>query len=646
MPGRRLGHYEILAPLGRGGMGEVFRAIDTHLEREVALKVLNDDLAGDDKLLARFDREAKLLAAVHHPNIAAIHSIEYADGRPFLVLELVRGQSLKSRLTSGPLPPSEAFEIARQIAEALAAAHARRVIHRDLKPANVMVTPEGVVKLLDFGVAKALEIDRSGAREGSAAVGSEAITTSGLILGTAPYMSPEQVRGKPLDARSDVWSFGCVLYEMLAGRPAFQRDTMGDTLAAIIDCEVDWSALPATTPQPIRRLLQRCLQTDPQRRLPDVAAVPRDLEAALQATSGATSALARALDHRAYRWGLAAVLVVVLAATFLLGGGWLGGSRAPAPAVDETTAIAVPLTALLGSEEAPSLSPDARFVAFAWNGGAGSVLDLYVQQIGSGDPLRLTDGSADIAAPTWSPDASELAFLRNEAGGWQIAAVPPLGGPQRLFGVVSAVTFPGLDYAPTGERLAVVHRPSAAAAEAIFLVERDSGEMTRLSEPERAGDGDRSPAFSPDGQSLAFVRWHELPRNDIYVTDLAGNDRLLISHDAFIEGLAWLSDGSGLLFSSARAGTTSSLWRVDLRGRAQPLDFGDSARAVTISRDSLVYTRRQQDTNLWIVGGPAAPEPVPPRRLIASTRDDWAPDFSPDGRRIAFASDRSGDARV
>ncbi len=649
MSRQMLAHYEILAPLGRGGMGEVYRARDTHLEREVALKVLKGELASDEALLARFSREAKLLAAVNHPNIAGIYSIERSAGKLFLVLELVDGESLSKRLDAGPLPLVEALDINRQIADALAAAHSRHVIHRDLKPANVMVTLDGVVKLLDFGVAKTMAGKRPDAEAEPRTVGADDLTSTGLILGTAPYMSPEQVRGKRIDTRSDIWSFGCVFFETLTGRRAFARKTPGDTLAAIIEGDVDWDALPGATPPAILRVLRRCLQPDPRQRLHEITDARLDIEETSQLLSGAITAPTRGVPAGRHTWALGGALVALVTVAFLL---WAGGWLAPAPnapggiAAGGAAARALPLTSLAGSEIEPSLSPDGRFVAYAWDGGdAGDHFDLYVQQVGSGQPLRLTEGTSDVREPAWSPDGREIVFLRLFEGGWGVESVPPLGGAVRRLGSVFGVAFPGLDYSPDGERLAVVHRSGPDTGESIFLVDRRTGEKVRLSEPPQAGVGDRQPAFSPDGESLAFVRWYESPLNEIYVSDLSGNIELLVAHDAYIEGIAWLPDGSGLVFSSALGGA-SSLWHVDRDGNQQPLAFGDSARGVTIVDGTLVYSRRQQDTNLWVVGGPAAPEVTPPRRLIAATRDDWAPSFSPDGSRIAFMSHRSGDARV
>ena len=272
-PGQRLGPYEITAPLGAGGMGEVFRARDTKLDREVAIKVLPAELARDEERLARFRREAHLLAALNHPNVAAIHGLDEADGKPFLVLELVPGEDLAQRLKRGPIPLDEALPIARQVAEALEEAHEKGIVHRDLKPANVKLTPDGKVKVLDFGLAKAYSGD---AGPGSSPDLSQSPTlahtgtAAGLILGTAAYMSPEQARGKTVDRRADVWAFGVVLFEMLTGKALFAGETVTDVLAAVVTREPDLDTLPAATPPAVRQLLRRCLDKDPKHRLRDI----------------------------------------------------------------------------------------------------------------------------------------------------------------------------------------------------------------------------------------------------------------------------------------------------------------------------------------------------------------------------------------
>lgn len=323
-PGGRLGPLEVVAQLGAGGMGEVYRARDTRLGREVAVKVLPEALSGNAERAARLEQEARSLAALSHPNIATLFGIEEHDGTRCLVMELVPGATLAERLSKGPLPVREALDIGRQVAEALGAAHAVGVIHRDLKPSNVKVTPEGRAKLLDFGLAKAPQGDAS---DSLMPTGSP-VTREGVILGTAAYMSPEQARGQPLDKRTDVWSFGCLLYELLAGRRAFRADTLSDTLVAILEREPDLGALPDATPPAVRSLIQRCLQKDRARRLHDVADARIELEDALVA-AGPTTGAARAITGRVRGPWRAVAAIVVLALFAALG--FFALARLPAP---------------------------------------------------------------------------------------------------------------------------------------------------------------------------------------------------------------------------------------------------------------------------------------------------------------------------
>ena len=275
-PGHRLGRFEILGLLGAGGMGEVYLARDPRLDREVALKILPEAVGSDPARRARFEAEARILATLSDPGIAAIYAIEESDGAPFLVLEYVRGETLRERLQRGPLPVAQALQLGRRVAEALEAAHARGIIHCDLKCANVMLTPAGDVKVLDFGLAHAL-VEEADLSDADAATASGA-ATGGVVAGTAAYMSPEQALGQPLDAQTNIWSFGCVLYEALSGRRAFGGRTSTEILAAVLNHDPDWSALPRATPEGARRLLRRCLQRDRERRLHDLADARIEIE--------------------------------------------------------------------------------------------------------------------------------------------------------------------------------------------------------------------------------------------------------------------------------------------------------------------------------------------------------------------------------
>ena len=284
-PGTTLGAYTVTVQIGAGGMGEVYRARDTKLDRDVALKVLPEAFTADPDRLARFEREAKALASLNHPNIGHIYGLEEAEGTKALVLELIEGPTLADRIADGPIPVDEALPIAKQIAEALEAAHEQGIIHRDLKPANVKVKADGTVKVLDFGLAKAFQPEASGASAAESPTLTAAATQAGVIIGTAAYMSPEQAKGKPVDKRADVWAFGAVLYEMLTGRRAFSGDDVSDTLALVLKFEPEWDFLPTDAPARIRQLIQACLQKNPKQRVHDVADVRLAMQGAFETPS-------------------------------------------------------------------------------------------------------------------------------------------------------------------------------------------------------------------------------------------------------------------------------------------------------------------------------------------------------------------------
>src|SRR5512136_172503 len=307
--GQTLSHYRIIEKIGQGGMDEVFLAHDASLDRKVALKLLPDIFSGDPERLARFEREAKLLASLNHPNIAAIYGLELADGKRFLSMELVEGETLAQQIERGPLPVAEALEVCRQIAEGLEAAHEKGVIHRDLKPANVMITEGDRVKILDFGLAKALSEETQNVDSSHSPTLTEAMTRPGVILGTAAYMSPEQERGKAMDKRADIWAFGCILYECLTGKRPFEGETVTETLASILKGEPDWTALPAATPGNLHVLLRRCFQKETRRRLHDIA------DARIEIEDAATQPFEYAPAPRRFslRWLVTGAIVILAA---------------------------------------------------------------------------------------------------------------------------------------------------------------------------------------------------------------------------------------------------------------------------------------------------------------------------------------------
>jgi Tol biopolymer transport system component len=651
--GRQIGAYEILSRLGAGGMGEVYRARDPRLRRDVAIKVLPQVFMADPERRARFEREAHLLAALNHPNIGSIYGVEDAGGVRSLVLELVEGPTLADRLAAGPLPLEEALGLARQIAAALEAAHEKGIVHRDLKPANIKITPSGTVKVLDFGIAK-MGLGGGAQPDLSAWLGK---TRNGLVLGTAAYMSPDQARGAAVDERTDIWAFGCVLYEMLAGRQAFSGGTVSDTIAAVLVREPDWTLLPAATPASVRRLLRRCLEKETARRLAAIGDAGVDLD---DAVAVSTRQWPR-VPARSVRWliGLtAAVAAASLAVVWLRPSQWWTGGRAAQAAVLKV----VPLTTYPGVERNPSLSPDGSRVAFSWNGPAQQNFDIYTKAIGSERSVRLTTDPAEDAAPAWSPDGRWIAFQRSVgAGSFSVLLIPALGGPEQKLADVSIsadprswLRGPYLSWLPDSQFLVISDTPRQGPV-ALFLLSILTGERKQLTFPSAAVVGDACPAVSPDGKALAFCRSTAPGVVEVYVValgrDLAahGEVRQLTFDHKMIHGIAWTSDSRTLILASDRAGRPA-LWRMPLdaaAGGLARLDVGGGSIAwPAVSRQGgrLAFSQSVGgEASIWRVRVPSPNQPVEqPLHLIASTTAEFAPQYSPDGGKIAFESHRGG----
>ena len=490
--GNRLGSYEIVCPLGAGGMGEVYRAHDSRLGRDVALKVLPAGLAADAERLARFEQEAKCLASLNHPHIACIYGVEDSSGAPAIVMELVEGTTLAERIRKGPIPVDEALPIARQIADALEYAHERGIIHRDLKPANVKVTPDDSAKVLDFGLAKALDdspaetidLAKSPTLTGMA-------TQAGMILGTAGYMSPEQARGKAVDRRADIWAFGCLLYEMLTGVQAFRGETVTDTLAALLKSEPDWSRLPSATPPHIRVLLRRCLQKDPRQRLRDIGDARISVEEVLTGSSESliSTGVSFPLVRRILPWALA-VLFATLSVAGLIA--WRFGSPASRRQMHFRA-----VTNLAGVQAEPSISPDGRSVAFVSN--RGGDFNIYVGLLSGGNLVQVTNDANLKTRPAWSPDGATLAFSRmNSSGTWDIWEIPALGGTSRR--VIQNARDPG--WSPDGTQLAYANGKDHG----IWVAGASGENAHRITMPEGKYENWRycEPLFSPDGGKIVF----------------------------------------------------------------------------------------------------------------------------------------------
>jgi serine/threonine protein kinase/Tol biopolymer transport system component len=496
-PGTKLGTYEIAAAIGAGGMGEVYQAHDTKLGRDVAIKVLPEAFAHDPERLSRFQREAKMLASLNHPNIAAIYGLEEDAGRNYLVMELVPGETLRERSArEGALPLEEALGIAKQMAEALEAAHEKSIIHRDLKPANVKVTPEGKVKVLDFGLAKAFAGEAVDEEIDNSPTLSRAATLQGVILGTAAYMSPEQARGKTVDKRTDLWAFGCVLYELLTGQQAFPGETTTEILAAVLKSEPHWQALPAATPQKISDLLRRCLQKDLNKRARDAGDLRIEIEEALAAPAGvgtpniAPATGIRALGRRALILSVGALLLVAAIASLAT---W-NLKPSPSPqAVTRTVINLPPGQQLAGLESGPAvaLSPDGTHLAYVAR--QGGTQQLYLRAMDSLE-ARPIPGTVGAVNPFFSPDGQWLGFF----AGQKLKKVSVNGG--------AALTLANASYpggASWGNQGMIAFAPANVS---VLQQVSDAGGVSQpLTRFEKADVSHRWPEFLPDGKAVLFA---------------------------------------------------------------------------------------------------------------------------------------------
>jgi Tol biopolymer transport system component len=691
MIGQTLSHYRITAALGAGGMGEVYRATDASLNREVAIKVLPPEVAKDPERLARFRREAQLLASLNHPSIAAIHGLEEAEGQLFLALELVEGEDLKTRLERGAIPVEEALEIGKQIAEALEEAHAKGIVHRDLKPANVKITPDGRVKVLDFGLAKAHQVDP--ASGGSATELSQSptltrtATLAGVILGTAAYMSPEQASGKAVDKRADIWSFGVVLFEMLTGRRLFTGESVAETLAAVVTKEPDFDPLPAATPSAVRRLLSRSLRKDPRKRLPDIGAARLELEEALAGTEGEApfaatggslpSATGRHARER-WAWAIAiasAGLVALLAFVHL--------TRVPEPPAAVHLVLDTPADLSFGPLDNTAVSPDGRRVAFAAVSSGGS-RRLWIRPLESPE-ARALSGTEGATGPFWSPDGGSVAF----------AAAGELRKLTLASGTVQTIcalpqTLPA--WGSWNRKGIIVFESGGAGNARLYSVMAAGGEAKPLTVPDvsRSENAHHAASFLPDGRHFLFtVGSAQEKTTGVYVASLdapeerrrllPGTKRVVYSsgHLLFVRDGTLvaqpfdtkrlevsgepvpiaqdvshhLPSGGGWGFFSAspgpvlayRGGGGSGAVQLEWRDRSgkplgtvgDPENYGQIALSPD-ERRAAVEVRGEEGTDLWVIDigrGVAS-------RLTDDPGYEQDPVWSPDSQELAYGSNR------
>jgi serine/threonine protein kinase/Tol biopolymer transport system component len=686
-PGSHLGSYQVLALLGAGGMGEVYRARDTKLNRDVAIKVLPDSFANDAERLARFTREAQTLAALNHPNIAHIHGLEESGRVHALVMEVVEGEDLSAIIARGPVPLSDALPIARQIADALEAAHEQGIVHRDLKPANIKVRADGTVKVLDFGLAKALS---SAGSSGAAAdaMNSPTLTARatqmGMILGTAAYMAPEQARGRAVDRRADIWAFGVVLYEMLTGQRAFPGDDISDVMASVLKTEPDWQAVPATTPAPVRRLLRRCLEKDPRKRLSSIGDARLELDETESPTAAVTSPSPTARPSAVSRlWPVLAGVVVTAVVAALI---W-PRSRAAGPLdLTRLSILAPPGAALYPDSATVAISPDGTMVAFVVGTVSRSETQLWVRSLNSTAARRL-EGGDDANLVFWSPDSRRIAFFTPS----KLKTIAASGGRAEV--LADAPGGRGGTWSPSN---VIVYAPDAGGP--LYRIAASGGAAMPVTtlDASRKQYGHRFPSFLPDGTHFLYAA---LPgrngRFDVFVGSLAGGSPTLVGTmesapvyadpgwllygrqgvlvaqpfdvtalklvgdptalddepsaildpaNSFTAGRPTsISKTGALAYYSAPSINTTAEWYDALGRRTGTLSLpAGHYESLSISPDGthavMVRSTSPSESALWLVDlarGSASPLSSGPGR-------NDGPVWSPDGTRVVFTADREG----
>ena len=649
--GSRIGPYDVIGPVGAGGMGEVYRARDQRLQRDVAIKILPSSFAADPDRLQRFEREARILASLDHRHIAGIYGIEEIAGSKALVLEFVDGITLAERIERGALDVHESLTIARQIADAVECAHEQGIIHRDLKPANIKVRSDGTVKVLDFGLARATQ---PGTEELNVATITAVATKAGTVMGTAAYMSPEQARGRQVDKRTDIWAFGCVLFEMLSGRRAFAADGTTDTLAKVLQREPEWQALPSDIPQPIKQLIARCLHKEPTQRLRDIG----DARLAIDDfQSGAGVIDTTAKGPAVARRRLVPVLLVAAFAA-LVGAALDRGYRAL------TSGSAAPqfsqfnrLVASAAHETAPVISPDGKWVAYLSN--ARGPTDVWVKFIGSGEAVNLTEKLGDIGVQSQdiigglavSPDGLQLAFsagppdaLPGTLATWVMPA--PLGGVPRKLAAGQ-----GLKWSPDGKRIAYV-LPGGLAGDSIAVADAD-GQNEQVVLKREGGKHAHWLNWSLDGKFVyftsSFQNLNTAPIEVARVSSTGGALERVIPTTRRAMFPTADPTGRGLLFAANPDTVETGLWWHDFRsGENHRITSGVGEYGATdLSNDGkrlvAVASSVQQSLQRLVVRFDQAQQMEP---LTDGFSGDLDPSWAPDGKRIVFSSSRSGNRNI
>jgi Tol biopolymer transport system component len=645
MAGDRIGVYQIGSLLGRGGMGEVYRARDTRLDRDVAIKVLPRAFTNDPDRLARFEREARVLASLNHPHIGMIHGLEESEGVLALVLEIVEGDTLADRIARGPIPVRQALTWARHIADALDAAHEKGIVHRDLKPANVKITPDELAKVLDFGLARTYGV------EGQAVdpARSPTITSDGsVILGTAAYMSPEQARGQAVGKRGDVWAFGCVLYEMLTGRVAFDQPTVSDTLAAVLHHEPDWSALPAGLSPSVTTLLQRCLEKDVRQRRRDMGDVRAELEDALARPSGVTrTAVSGAASGRRWPRSMWPAAAGLIAGALIISAWWWGGG-APEP-THTLAARSQQITSVVGMEAMPAVSPKTPEVAFVLT--VNGRRQIHRQFVAGGEPVPITSDDSDHDFPRWTPDSDAIVYFSpgKEGESGTLFEIASFGGTAaRRIGPATT----GADISHDGRLIAAFQQQDTGVV--LAILQRDNLSATRVI-PLPAAVEYETPRWSPADRSIAFVGNAGGSREYLYVVEVSAGEPRRIIEATDINGLAWLPGEDGLVYASSSGSTMRYPPIFNLRTVSLT---GEGDRQLTVGAESHVHpdvspsgqllaSRVRMDSEIYrfrVGGRPSTLDSA--ARITRQTAQVQTPSASADGLEIAYLSDSGGHSNV
>jgi serine/threonine protein kinase len=624
-------------------MGEVYLANDPRLRREVAIKVLPADRAEDEERRRRFLREARAASALNHPNIVTIHEVGSADGIDFIVMEHVPGKTLDALIPRHGMRLTDVLKTAIPIADALAKAHTRGIVHRDLKPANVVVSTEGVVKVLDFGLAKIGMATGANPTSETATDDGERGPLSGprAVAGTLGYMSPEQARGDPVDSRTDVFSFGAVLYELATGRRAFPGNSTAEVLANLLRDQPGPPGDLAALPKDLQRVILRCLQGDPERRFQNMLDVKLDLQEIREQVEADSGSASSSVVRSRRQWTGTWVGGGMLALALLFGSSWYWRTAVIPPP------IIVPLTFTPGDERSPTFSPDGTQVAFEWDGGVqGGSQGIYIKLVGSTETRRIAGDHAE--SPSWSPDGRQIAFVRRARRGesGSIRVVSPLGGSDRKLGEFAAGAS-GLAWSPDGRWLVTGADGRAseygAQSRGISLVNASDGTVRQITFPSlpayHAG-----PRFSPDGRSMAYASCRSFYSCQVEVAAITADYRLdnpqrLTRRAIWMGGLAWAADGRSVVYNDRLSGR---LFRVGVLGTtpSERLEIAGGASVPDIAKvgHRLVFERYgfNLDVYKFEIGRP-------PTAVAPSSADERNPDFSPDGRLIAFESTRAGE---